>query len=55
MTLPIISFQREKINFYHIDPISDIGIQKTAEAIHDSTIAVKQAVMELRNLKILRK
>ena len=45
----------KKINFYHIDPISDQGIQKTAEAIHDAVIAVKEAVMELRNLKNTQK
>ncbi len=41
----------KKINFYNIDPISDQGIQKTAEAIYNATLAVKEAVMELRNLK----
>jgi uncharacterized protein Yka (UPF0111/DUF47 family) len=41
----------KKINFYKIDPISDQGIQKTAAAINDAVIAVKAAVMELRNLK----
>jgi predicted phosphate transport protein (TIGR00153 family) len=41
----------KKINFYNIDPISDQGIQKTAEAIYKATLAVKEAVMELRNLK----
>jgi len=45
----------KKINFYHIDPISDQGIQKTAEAIHDAVLAVKEAVMELRNLKNTQK
>lgn len=41
----------KKINFYNIDPISDQGLKKTAEAIYQSTLAVKEAVMELRNLK----
>ena len=41
----------KKINFYKIDPISDQGIQKTAEAIKEAVAAVKAAVMELRNLK----
>jgi predicted phosphate transport protein (TIGR00153 family) len=41
----------KKINFYNIDPISDQGIQKTSEAIYKATLAVKEAVMELRNLK----
>ncbi len=45
----------KKINFYKIDPISDQGIQKTAEAIKDAVIAVKAAVMELRNLKNTQK
>ena len=45
----------KKINFYKIDPISDQGIQKTAAAIHDAVIAVKEAVMELRNLKNTQK
>ena len=40
----------KKINFYKIDPISDQGIQKTAEAIKEAVAAVKDAVMELRNL-----
>jgi predicted phosphate transport protein (TIGR00153 family) len=41
----------KKINFYKIDPISDQGIQKTAEAINEAVKAVKSAVTELRNLK----
>jgi predicted phosphate transport protein (TIGR00153 family) len=45
----------KKINFYKIDPISDQGIQKTAAAINDAVIAVKAAVMELRNLKNTQK
>ena len=45
----------KKINFYKIDPISDQGIQKTAAAIYDAVIAVKAAVMELRNLKNTQK
>lgn len=45
----------KKINFYKIDPIADQGIQKTAAAINDAVIAVKAAVMELRNLKNTQK
>jgi len=45
----------KKINFYKIDPIADQGIQKTASAINDAVIAVKAAVMELRNLKNTQK
>ncbi|MFN4911023.1 MAG: DUF47 domain-containing protein [Flavobacteriales bacterium] len=45
----------KKINFYKIDPIQDQGIQKTAEAIGEAVIAVKQAVKELRNLKNTQK
>jgi uncharacterized protein len=45
----------KKINFYKIDPISDQGIQKTAEAIKEAVIAVKSAVKELRNLKNTQK
>ncbi|MFM1893112.1 MAG: hypothetical protein RIQ90_278 [Bacteroidota bacterium] len=45
----------KKINFYKIDPIQDQGIQKTAEAIGEAVVAVKQAVKELRNLKNTQK
>jgi predicted phosphate transport protein (TIGR00153 family) len=45
----------KKINFYKIDPTSDQGIQKTAVAIEEAVIAVKQAVKELRNLKNTQK
>ena len=45
----------KKINFYKIVPISDQGIQKTAEAIKEAVNAVKAAVMELRNLKNTQK
>jgi len=45
----------KKINFYKIDPISDQGIQKTAEAIKEAVAAVKDAVKELRNLKNTQK
>lgn len=41
----------KKINFYKIDPLQDQGIQKTAEAIGEAVLAVKEAVHELRNLK----
>jgi predicted phosphate transport protein (TIGR00153 family) len=45
----------KKINFYKIDPTADQGIQKTAVAIEEAVIAVKQAVRELRNLKNTQK
>ena len=45
----------KKINFYKIDPISDQGIQKMAEAISGAVKAVKEAVTELRNLKNTQK
>ncbi|MBM3165167.1 MAG: DUF47 family protein [Bacteroidetes bacterium] len=45
----------KKINFYQIDPLQDQGIQKSAEAIREAVLALKQAVMELRNLKNTQK
>jgi predicted phosphate transport protein (TIGR00153 family) len=45
----------KKINFYKIDPLHDEGVQKSAEAILQAVIALKQAVMELRNLKNTQK
>ena len=45
----------KKINFYKIDPTLDQGIQKTAIAIEEAVRAVKQAVLELRNLKNTQK
>ncbi len=45
----------KKINFYKVDPISDQGIQKMAEAINSGVKAVKEAVTELRNLKNTQK
>jgi uncharacterized protein Yka (UPF0111/DUF47 family) len=45
----------KKINFYKIDPTSDQGIQKTADAIEQAVLAVNQAVLELRNLKNTQK
>jgi uncharacterized protein len=45
----------KKINFYRIDPTADQGIQKAANAIQDAVKAVKQAVLELRNLKNTQK
>ncbi|HNB82175.1 MAG TPA: DUF47 family protein [Chitinophagaceae bacterium] len=40
----------KKINFYKVDP-NDQGIQKMAEVIEMGTMALKTAVMELRNMK----
>lgn len=45
----------KKINFYKIDPTTDSGIQKTADAIQQAVLAVNQAVLELRNLKNTQK
>jgi len=45
----------KKINFYKIDPLHDEGVQKSAEAILEAVMALKQAVMELRNLKNTQK
>lgn len=45
----------KKINFYKIDPLHDEWVQKSAEAILEAVIALKQAVMELRNLKNTQK
>lgn len=43
----------KKINFYRVNP-NDSGIQKLAEMIEQSTIQVKAAVTELRNMKNMR-
>ncbi len=45
----------KKINFYRIEPTSDQGIQKSANAINEAVIAVKEAVEQLRNLKNTQK
>ncbi|MCC7331713.1 MAG: DUF47 domain-containing protein [Flavobacteriales bacterium] len=45
----------KKMNFYGIDPTLDQGILKSANAISDAVKAVKQAVLELRNLKNTQK
>lgn len=45
----------KKINFYKIDPTTDSGIQKSADAILQAVLAVNQAVVELRNLKNTQK
>jgi uncharacterized protein len=50
-----IYYSGKKINFYHIDPTKDIGVQKTAEMIELAVLAVNQAVVELRNLKNTQK
>jgi predicted phosphate transport protein (TIGR00153 family) len=44
----------KKIKLYHINPTDD-GIQRLAELIVQSTREVKQAVMELRDMKNIRK
>jgi len=45
----------KKINFYKLEPIMDEGIQKSTKLILEGVIALKQAVMELRNLKNTQK
>ena len=45
----------KKINFYKIDPTTDSGIQKSADAIQQAVLAVNAAVVELRNLKNTQK
>lgn len=44
----------KKIKLYHINPTDD-GIQRLADLIVQSTKEVKQAVMELRDMKNIRK
>jgi uncharacterized protein len=43
----------KKINFYKVNP-NDPGIQKMADIILEAVIAVKNAVLELRNMKNMR-
>jgi predicted phosphate transport protein (TIGR00153 family) len=45
----------KKIKGYNIEPTTDSGIQKMADAIKESVIAVNNAVIELRNLKNIQK
>jgi len=45
----------KKINFYKLDPISDEGVQKSAKIILEAVLSLKQALMELRNLKNTQK
>jgi predicted phosphate transport protein (TIGR00153 family) len=45
----------KKINFYKLEPVMDEGIQKSTKLILEGVIALKQAVMELRNLKNTQK
>jgi len=45
----------KKINFYKIEPTTDSGIQKSADAIQQAVLAVNDAVVELRNLKNTQK
>jgi uncharacterized protein len=44
----------KKINFYRVDP-GDPGIKKLASLIDQGCVEVKNAVLELRNMKNLRK
>ena len=43
----------KKINFYRVNP-NDMGIQKLAELIEMSSLQVRIAVLELRNMKNMR-
>ncbi len=43
----------KKINFYKVNP-NDPGIQKMADIILEAVIAVKNALLELRNMKNMR-
>ncbi len=43
----------KKINFYKVNP-NDPGIQKMADIILEAAVAVKNAVLELRNMKNMR-
>lgn len=43
----------KKINFYKVNP-NDLGIQKLAEIIEQSSVLVKKAVVELRDMKNVR-
>ena len=45
----------KKINFYKVDPTTDQGIIKMADAIKESVLSVNRAVLELRNLKNINK
>jgi uncharacterized protein len=44
----------KKINFYRVNP-NDIGIQKLADLIDQSTCQIQAAVKELRNMRHMRK
>ena len=43
----------KKINFYRVNP-NDTGIQKMADLIEESSHQIKNAVMELRNMRNMR-
>lgn len=43
----------KKINFYRVNP-NDIGLQKLAEIVMQSTSEVRKAIGELRNMKNMR-
>jgi uncharacterized protein len=44
----------KKINFYRVNP-NDMGIQKMAELIEQGSIQIRNAVLELRDMKNMRK
>ena len=44
----------KKINFYRVDP-RDSGLQKLADMIEESSMQVKNAVLELRDMRHMRK
>ncbi len=44
----------KKINFYRLDP-NEEGVHKLAQLIQEGTVAISEAVYELRNLRDVRK
>lgn len=44
----------KKLNFYRVNP-NDTGIRKMADLVLEGTVQIKNAVLELRNMKNMRK
>jgi predicted phosphate transport protein (TIGR00153 family) len=44
----------KKINFYKVNP-NDLGIQKMADLIDQACVQIQNAIMELRNMRDMRK